>query len=257
MTDKLKSTLWPLSIGVLTLLIWQFGGFHALLDLKPFQLPVPTGIAVTLAQNLTKALKDCGITVSGAIVGMLIGSSIGFVIAVIATVFPKWGYGGLTVVSAFNAIPIVALSPIMNRWFSSGMGQKIGVVTVVTMAAMAINAYRGLTDLKPFSLDLMKSYAANRRTVFFRLRLPNCLPSVFTALKINITSSMIAAIVSEYFATSTSGLGFGIKDNLRKAEMAMGWSYITIAALAGIILYLIISRVERRAVKWHASQRIK
>ncbi len=257
MTDKLKSTLWPLSIGVLTLLIWQFGGFHALLDLKPFQLPVPTGIAVTLAQNLTKALKDCGITVSGAIVGMLIGSTIGFVIAVIATVFPKWGYGGLTVVSAFNAIPIVALSPIMNRWFSSGMGQKIGVVTVVTMAAMAINAYRGLTDLKPFSLDLMKSYAANRRTVFFRLRLPNCLPSVFTALKINITSSMIAAIVSEYFATSTSGLGFGIKDNLRKAEMAMGWSYITIAALAGIILYLIISRVERRAVKWHASQRIK
>ncbi len=257
MTDKLKSTLWPLSIGILALLIWQFGGFHALLDLKPFQLPVPTGIAVTLAQNLTKALKDCGITVSGAIVGMLIGSSIGFMIAVIATVFPKWGYGGLTVVSAFNAIPIVALSPIMNRWFSSGMGQKIGVVTVVTMAAMAINAYRGLTDLKPFSLDLMKSYAANRRTVFFRLRLPNCLPSVFTALKINITSSMIAAIVSEYFATSTSGLGFGIKDNLRKAEMAMGWSYITIAALAGIILYLIISRVERRAVKWHASQRIK
>ncbi len=257
MTNKIKGTLWPLSFGILLLLIWQFGGFHALLDLKPFQLPVPTGIATTLAKNISKALKDCGITVSGALIGMIIGSAIGFLIAVVATIFPKWGYGGLIVVSAFNAIPIVALSPIMNRWFSTGMGQKIGVVTVVTMAAMAINAYRGLNDLKPFSLDLMKSYAANRRTVFVRLRLPNCLPSVFTALKINITSSMIAAIVSEYFATSTSGLGFGIKDNLRKAEMAMGWSYITIAAIAGIILYLIISMVERRAVKWHASQRIK
>ncbi len=257
MTNKIKGTLWPLSFGILLLLIWQFGGFHALLDLKPFQLPVPTGIVTTLAKNISKALKDCGITVSGALIGMIIGSAIGFLIAVVATIFPKWGYGGLIVVSAFNAIPIVALSPIMNRWFSTGMGQKIGVVTVVTMAAMAINAYRGLNDLKPFSLDLMKSYAANRRTVFVRLRLPNCLPSVFTALKINITSSMIAAIVSEYFATSTSGLGFGIKDNLRKAEMAMGWSYITIAAIAGIILYLIISMVERRAVKWHASQRIK
>ncbi len=257
MANKIKSTLWPLSFGLLLLLIWQFGGFHALLDLKPFQLPVPTGIVTTLAKNITKALKDCGITVSGAMIGMVIGSGIGFLIAVIATIFPKWGYGGLIVVSAFNAIPIVALSPIMNRWFSTGMGQKIGVVTVVTMAAMAINAYRGLNDLKPFSLDLMKSYAANKRTIFVQLRLPNCLPSVFTALKINITSSMIAAIVSEYFATSTSGLGFGIKDNLRKAEMAMGWSYITIAAIAGIILYLIISMVERRAVKWHASQRIK
>lgn len=257
MANKIKSTLWPLGFGLLLLLIWQLGGFHALLDLKPFQLPVPTGIVTTLAKNISKALQDCGITVSGAIIGMILGSGIGFLIAVIATIFPKWGYGGLIVVSAFNAIPIVALSPIMNRWFSTGMGQKLGVVTVVTMAAMAINAYRGLNDLKPFSLDLMKSYAANKRTVFFQLRLPNCLPSVFTALKINITSSMIAAIVSEYFATSTSGLGFGIKDNLRKAEMAMGWSYITVAALAGIILYLIISMVERRAVRWHASQRIK
>src|SRR5208337_1554005 len=132
-----------------------------------------------------------------------------------ATVFPKWGYGGLIVVSALNAIPIVALSPIMNRWSSTGMGQKIGVVSVVTMAAMAINAYRGLNDLRPYALDLMRSYAAKRSTVFFRLRLPNCLPSVFTALKINITSAMIASIVSEYFASSTAGLGFGIKDNLR------------------------------------------
>lgn len=257
MANKIKSTLWPLSLGIVALLIWQFGGFHTLLDLKPFQLPVPTEIVTTLFKNLSKALKDCGITVSGALIGLVIGSFIGFLIAVIATVFPKWGYGGLIVVSAINAVPIVALSPIMNRWFSTGMGQKIGVVSIVTMAAMAINAYRGLNDLKPFSIDLMKSYAAKRTTVFIHLRLPSCLPSVFTALKINITSSMIAAIVSEYFATSTSGLGFGIKDNLRKAEMAMGWSYITIAAIAGIALYLIITLVERRAIQWHASQRIK
>jgi NitT/TauT family transport system permease protein len=176
-------------------------------------------------------------------------------VAVIATRFPKWGYGGLTLVSAFNAIPIVALSPIMNRWFSTGMAQKVGVVTVVTMAAMAINAYRGLNDLKPFSLDLMRSYAAEEKTAFFKLRLWSSLPSVFTALKINITSAMIAAIVSEYFAASTAGLGFGIKDNLRKAEMATGWAYITVASVAGIILYLAIILVEKRAIRWHSSQR--
>src|SRR5208282_4990709 len=142
------------------------GGFHALLGLRRFQLPVPSEIGQTLAQNLHKALTDCGVTLSGALVGMVVGSAIGFVVAVIATVFPRWGYGGLIVMSAFNAIPIVALSPIMNRWSSTGMGQKIGVVSVVTMAAMAINAYRGLNDLSPFSLDLMRSYAAKKRTVF-------------------------------------------------------------------------------------------
>lgn len=245
----------PLIFGLIFLLLWEFGAVHALLDLKPFQLPTPSGIGETLYENYAKALKDCGVTMTGALIGLTIGSSLGFMIAVIATVFPKWGYGGMILITAFNAVPIVALSPIMNLWFSTGMLQKIGVVTVVCMAAVAINAYYGLNDLKAFSEDLMHSVAADNRTIFLKLRLPNCLPNVFTALKINTASSIIAAIISEYFASSTAGLGFGIKDNLRKAEMAMGWSYIVVASLAGVVLYLIMTMVERRAIRWHASQR--
>jgi NitT/TauT family transport system permease protein len=255
MKNKISNILWPLAFGLGLLLLWQFGVFHKLLDLKPFQLPIPTEIARTLYDNFPKALKDCWVTISGALIGMAIGSSIGFGVALIANSFPKWGYGGMIVITAFNAIPIVALSPIMNRWFSTGMGQKIGVVSIVCMAAMAINAYSGLNNLKPFSVDLMHMVAASKWTIFVKLRLPNCIPNVLTALKINIASSIIAAIISEYFAASTSGLGFGIKDNLRKAEMAMGWSYIVVASIAGVILYCIILLVERNAIKWHASQR--
>lgn len=255
MKNKILNVLWPLAFGILFILLWQLGWLHKLLELKSFQLPIPSEIVTTLAHNLPKAMKDCFVTISGAMIGLIMGSAIGFIIAVVATFFPKWGYGGMIVVSAFNAIPIVALSPIMNRWFSTGMAQKIGVVTVVCMAAMAINAYSGLNNLKPFAVDLMHTVAANQWTIFRKLRLPNCLPYVFTASKINISASIIAAIISEYFASSTSGLGFGIKDNLRKAEMAMGWSYIVVASLAGIILFGLILLVERSAIKWHASQR--
>jgi NitT/TauT family transport system permease protein len=254
MSERIAKIGLPAAVGLGFIAVWQLGFFHVLLGLERFQLPLPSEILQTLAANFPKTFSDCCFTVSGAFAGMILGSLIGFLVAVTATLFPSWGYGGLTLVSALNSIPIVALSPIMNRWFSTGMAQKMGVVTVVSMAAMAINAYRGLNDLKPFSLDLMRSYVSTKREVFFRLRLPNCLPSVFTALKINITSSMIAAIVSEYFASSTAGLGFGIKDNLRKAEMAMGWAYITAASIAGIALYLCILFAERRATRWHASQ---
>lgn len=253
--NKLQNIIWPVAFGILFLLLWELGVLHQMLDLKTFQLPTPSMIGTTLSENLGKALEDCGVTMTGALIGLAIGSSLGFMISVIATIFPKWGYGGMILITAFNAVPIVALSPIMNLWFSTGMMQKIGVVTVVCMAAVAINAYHGLNDLKPFSVDLMHSVAADNMTVFTKLRLPNCLPNVFTALKINTASSIIAAIISEYFASSTAGLGFGIKDNLRKAEMAMGWSYIVVASLAGVTLYLLVILVERRAIKWHASQR--
>jgi NitT/TauT family transport system permease protein len=252
--ERAARIILPTLVGLGFLAAWQLGLFHAALGLERFQLPLPSEIVQALVANRRKALLDCGVTIAGAFAGMALGSAIGFLVAIVATSFPAWGYGGLVLVSAFNSIPIVALSPIMNRWFSTGMAQKIGVVTIVCMAAMAINAYRGFNDLKPFSLDLMRSYVAKRREVFFSLRLPNCLPSIFTALKINITSSMIAAIVSEYFASSTAGLGFGIKDNLRKAEMAMGWAYITVASIAGIALYLCILLAERRATGRHFSR---
>ena len=255
MKDKFKNVAWPLGFGILVIAVWQLGFIHDLLGFKPFQLPIPSQIITTLQDNIAKALSDTAVTVSGALVGLVLGCLIGFIVAVIATQFPKWGYTGLSVIAAFNAIPIVALSPIMNRWFASGFAQKVGVVTVICMAAMAINAYRGLNDLKPFAKDLLESYAASEKVVFFKLRLPNCLPSVLTALKINVASAIMAAMISEYFAASTSGIGFAIKDNLRKGMMAMGWSYIVMAALVGIILYLIILLVERRAIKWHASQR--
>jgi len=255
MTEKVKNVLWPMGFGILVIILWQVGVIHDALGFKPFQLPVPLQIITTLQNNFSKALSDTMITVSGALAGLILGCSIGFMVAVIAVVFPKWGYTGLSVIAAFNAIPIVALSPIMNRWFESGFAQKVAVVTVVCMAAMAINAYRGLSDLKPFAKDLLESYAASKRVIFFKLRLPNCLPNVLTALKINVAAAIMAAMISEYFAASTAGIGFGIKDNLRKGMMAMGWSYIVMAALVGIILYLTILLIERRTIKWHASQR--
>jgi NitT/TauT family transport system permease protein len=255
MGEKIKNVLWPLAFGILVIIVWEKGFLHAALGFKPFQLPIPSQIVKTLHENLSKAFGDTMVTVSGALVGLILGCAIGFIVAVIATQFPKWGYTGLSVIAAFNAVPIVALSPIMNRWFTSGFAQKVGVVTVVCMAAMAINSYRGLNDLKPFAKDLLESYAAPERVVFFKLRLPNCLPSILTALKINVAAAIMAAMISEYFAASTAGIGFGVKDNLRKGMMAMGWSYIVMAALVGIILYLIVLLVERRAIRWHASQR--
>lgn len=244
----------PLLAGVIFLVLWEYQVFHRIFDLKKYQLPLPSAIAEAMRDNFSLLLSYTGYTLTEAVLGMLIGSACGFLIALAATAWPRWGGGSLTMVAALNAVPIVALAPIMNLWFGDGIGSRAAIVTATTMAAMAINAYKGMAAVDPLALDLMHSYAAGKPAVFRYLRIQNSLPYVFTALKINATASMIGAIVGEFFFSSR-GLGYLLSNSIKVAKMPLGWSCIVLAAIAGVIFYLIVERLEKVFIKWHPSQR--
>lgn len=109
-------------------------------------------------------------------------------------------------------------------------------------------------SLQPFSLDLMRSYASGKRNVFFKLRLPNSIPYVFVGLRVNVASAMVSSIISEFFATETSGLGYLIKNSLKMGnQKVLGWAYILAAALVSLMIYAIVSLIEKRATEWYAS----
>lgn len=249
-----RGVILPVLAGVLFLLLWEVQVFHSIFDLKKYQLPLPSAIAGAMRDNFSLLLSYTGYTLAEAVLGMLIGSACGFLIALAATAWPRWGGGSLTMVAALNAVPIVALAPIMNLWFGDGIGSRAAIVTATTMAAMAINAYKGMAAVDPLALDLMHSYAAGKPAVFRYLRIQNSLPYVFTALKINTTASMIGAIVGEFFFSSR-GLGYLLSNSIKVAKMPLGWSCIVLAAIAGVIFYLIVERLEKVFIKWHSSQR--
>ncbi|CAM4438321.1 ABC transporter permease [Paenibacillus typhae] len=246
--------LLPLAAGVIFLLLWELQMFHKLFDLKKYQLPLPSAIWEAMRENYSLLLSYTGYTLTEAVAGMLIGSAGGFLIALAATAWPRWGGGSLTLVAALNAVPIVALAPIMNLWFGDGIGSRAAIVTATTMAAMAINAYKGMSAVDPLALDLMHSYAAGKSAVFRYLRIQNSLPYVFTALKINATASMIGAIVGEFFFSSR-GLGYLLSNSIKVAKMPLGWSCIVLAAIAGVLFYLIVERLEKVFIRWHPSRR--
>lgn len=252
---NLRQVLLPLIAGILFTLLWQWQVFHGIFHLQTYQLPVPSAILAAMVENMDTLLAYTRYTLTEAVLGMLLGSFIGFVFALIASAWPKWGKGGLMVVIALNAVPIVALAPIMNLWFGDGIGSRIAIVTITTMAAMAINAYKGMTMVDPLALDLMHSYAAKKYEVFRYLRVANSLPYVFTALKINTTASMIGAIVGEFFFSS-QGLGYLLSNSIKVAKMPLGWSCIVMAAVVGVIFYLVVEGLEKKCMKWHASERI-
>lgn len=251
----IASRIWlPLIGGLLFFVLWELQVFHLIFDLRTYQLPLPSAIGTTMLENFGTLLNYAGYTLAEAVLGMLLGSALGFAVALIATVWPRWGSGGVMIVASLNAVPIVALAPIMNLWFGDDMGSRIAIVAVTTMAAMAINAHKGMNMIDPLALDLMHSYAAGKFEVLRYLRITSSLPFVFTALKINTTASMIGAIVGEFFVSSR-GLGYLLSNSIKVAKMPLGWSCIVMAAAAGVLFYLIVERLEKVFIKWHPSQR--
>lgn len=250
--DTVTSVLYPLLFGAVIVFMWQSGILHKILKTDEYILPYPTRIFQIMADNNGKIMQNVGSSVFVTLAGLVLGSVLGYLAAIGATVSPRFGKGGLTVISAFNAIPIVAMAPVIMNWTKDISGKaeirstvaKIIVVTLMCMASMSINAHRGLNELKPFSLDLMKSYAASKKTVFFKLRLPNSIPYVFTALKVSVPASVITALVSEYFAEYRAGVGRQIRENILIAQYATAWAYITAACLIGIVLFVILLTAE-------------
>ncbi|MDD6735532.1 MAG: ABC transporter permease subunit [Clostridiales bacterium] len=234
---------------------------HKLFKTDEYKLPYHTRIFSIIAENTSKSMPNIGSSMFVIIIGLLLGSILGYAAAIGATISPRFGKGGLTFISAFNAIPIVAMAPVIMNWtkdISSDASvrstvAKIIVVTLMCMASMSINAYRGLTELKPFSLDLMKSYAADNKTVFLKLRLPNSIPYIFTALKVSVPSSVITALVSEYFAEYRAGVGRQIRENILIAQYSTAWAYIAIACIIGISLFVLLLAIEGIYLKKRSS----
>ena len=196
-------------------------------------------------------------TVFVSLVGLIGGSIIGYLVAVIASVFPNMGKGGLNIIGAFASIPVIALAPVMTNWTRNvspdantrSTVAKIIVVMMIAAADMCLNAFRGLTELKPYSEDLMKTYAASKFTIFVKLRLPNSIPYIFTALKVSVPASIMTAIVSEYFAEYIIGVGREIRENIVLSQYSIAWVYITAACIIGIVSYIILMIIQSIALK--------
>ena len=244
----------PVVTFVLVLILWE--GAVRLLDIASYLLPAPSAIAGQLSASGPSLLSIGWYTFQEALFGFLLGCSLG-VVAAVASVRWRWIAGGLLPFGvASNAVPIIALAPLVGVWFgSTQQTSKIVIVAIMTFFPTLINTYRGLISPTPAALELMRSYAATPAEVFMKLRLPAALPFLFNALKICTTLSLIGAVVSEFFGGPLRALGVYIISQSTIGHYVEAWSAIVVACVLGIGFYLVVVMAERLAMPWHVSHR--
>jgi NitT/TauT family transport system permease protein len=203
---------------------------------------------------LVLLLRSALFTWREAMVGFLIGSVVGFVLGVIFVHSQLLERGLMPYVVASQTVPLLAIAPMVVIWGSQLKWPAWIAVTIIsaylTFFPVTINTLRGLNSPDPTALELMRSYAASRWQMLWKLRVPAALPYIFTALKISATTSVIGAIIGE--------LPSGIADGLGRALLTFSYYYISgpeklfaaiiVSALLGIAFTLIVIQIERFVV---------
>jgi NitT/TauT family transport system permease protein len=227
-------------------------------QIQEFLLPRPSVIAAMFGEIYPRLVSVGWNTFQNAFWGFIIGCGAGILTGMLAARFTGFSQALLPLAIGINAVPIIALAPIMNNWFGAlNPSSKIAIVVVLTYFPAMISTVRGLNSVDHLSLELMKSYAASQWDIFRKVRLPSALPFIFSSLKVATTLSMIGAIVSEYFGGSGNGLGYSIRNDAAFFKNAEAWSGILIASLFGVLFYVMVSAAERAFMHWHVSFREK
>jgi NitT/TauT family transport system permease protein len=244
----------PALLGIWIISLWQLAVVS--FSVPHVLLPAPSVVGEALASSLPTLAADFNQTVIKAVIpGFVLGNLVGFLVAILADRVPFLRRGLLPVGNLVSAIPIVGIAPIMVMWFGFDWQSKVAVVVIMTFFPMLVNTIAGLGQADATEQDLMRSYGATYWQSLVKMRLPNALPFVFNALKINSTLALIGAIVAEFFGTPIVGMGFRISTEVGRMNIEMVWATIVVAALAGSTFYGLLALLERRVTFWHASFR--
>jgi NitT/TauT family transport system permease protein len=228
--------------------------------LQVLVLPAPSEIATALVDNWGAGrwplFASAQATLIEAVGGLIIGTIVGVAVAFAVSRWANARDAVLPFAVAANAIPIIAIAPIFNNWFGvTNPVSKMMIAALLVFFPVMINVTRGLTQVEPSALELMRSYAASEWTVLRKVRLPNALPFFLTALKVATTLSLIGAIVGEYFGGSSTVIGRIVVQSASALRFDVTWAAILLAAVTGIALYLVIVMLERMTIPWHPSVR--
>jgi NitT/TauT family transport system permease protein len=244
----------PGLFGVWLIVLWEL--ITVGLGIPRVLLPPPSLVGEAIASSLGVLAADFRQTIIRAVLpGFVMGNLAGFAIALWADRVPFLRRGLLPVGNLVSAIPIVGIAPIMVMWFGFDWQSKAAVVVIMTFFPMLVNTVAGLGGSSAIELDLMRSIGASHWQTFTRVRLPNALPFIFNALKINSALALIGAIVAEFFGTPIVGIGFRISTEAGRMNREMVWASIALSAVSGSLFYGLLAVVERRATFWHPSFR--
>jgi NitT/TauT family transport system permease protein len=197
-------------------------------------------------------------TLRAAFIGFALGGLLGIGLAVAFVHFGLIERALVPYVVASQTIPIIALAPLIVYLVGQNVTSVVIVATYLSFFPVTIAMLRGLRSPDPRALELMRSYAASRAQVLWKVRFPASLPYLFTAMKITATASIVGAIVGEGSGSLQAGLGRALVFFSQQYTVAPEklWGAILVSSAVGIVCYGLVRFAELRLVRARPGEEI-
>jgi len=247
--SSLAVILPPIVLGVVFIALWQ--AWVEIKDVQPFVIPKPSAIIDALREDPDLVVKASVVTGVNALVGLVLGSVLGFVAAVLTNRYRLVGDLVNPLAVTVAAVPAVVIVGVLNNMYAldSQIGRRL-MVTIAVFFIVFVQVAKGLRHNNPTQMELMDSYAATPRQVLLRVRIPNTMPFLFTAIRTAAPIAVIIALVSEYFGGTQDGLGSKISGTLNGSNKALGFAYVVGGSIVGLLFFAGSSLLEYLVVPW-------
>ncbi len=250
--NKIKKILFPIMSILVAILIWEW--MVTFLKIPHYILPLPSKIWMTLIDKWSIIQTNAFVTLWEILLGFIAAVLIGGLVAILIVFWPPFEATLYPILVAFQTVPKIALAPLFVVWFGFGLFPKVVVTFLVAFFPVVVDTAVGLRSVDPQLLHVVRSMGASRLQIFFKIRFPNALPSIFAGCKVAITFAVVGAIVGE-FVGSDSGLGYLLLLAMLNLDTGLVFASLGVLTMIGVLLYLIVEAIEKRSVSWHISSR--
>lgn len=238
--------------------------------IEPYILPAPSSVAVAFKNGFGMPMngdlvawwtgfrdslyvQHFGTTLLETLLGFIVGSALAFSLGTVVALSRRVEYFLYPFIVMFQAMPKVALAPLIVVWFGLGLQSKVINAALVAFFPLMVNTIVGLRSAEEDRINLMRSLAASKWQIFWMLRLPNALPYIFAGLEIAMIFSLIGAIVGEFIGAE-KGLGMLIQSMNTNVDVAGQFSVLLILSVLGLVLNGSVAMVRRRLLFWDPAQ---
>jgi NitT/TauT family transport system permease protein len=247
--NKIAIRVTQISILLIILILWELAAQLKWID--SFITSQPTRIFKTI-QNLSKTgelYKHIFVTLYETVIGFTLGTILGTAIAIVL-----WWSKFIAKVAdpylvVLNSLPKVALGPIIIVWIGAGTGAIVVMALLVSVIVTVIGVLNGFLDVSPDKIKLLRTFGASKKQILTKVVLPASIPTIISALKINVGMSWVGVIVGE-FLVSKAGLGYLAVYGGQVFQLDLVMTSVVILLIAAAIMYQGVAWIEKKYMKW-------